>query len=563
MGAVGIKIKIAIVIWALFATLLSGYFSVSMEKRFLDHNPYFFDAVSYSFYNAKLYQRVQDVGRVAVARSELSNNNRHPLRTVPLITFAPSLLAHPFGHMVITLLSLFSFIFLLAYTIYRKTGWFVAAIAGAATPVLLPGLYYPLSGIAAFWLDLTAALLIGSAVLALLNSNNGRSLRWLALFVVFGSCAAFARYVSAAYLLFASAPVFMLYLFMRVREEESWFRSFFLPSLFVTGLGLIIAGPYLFAHVSSVSEFYHSYGYALGGTLESSFQATSDSFNTFIGPAGIMATVLLVASWLFVVVKNKRFDAVDTVVPVWLFLSILVFLIVILRTSAIHTISYAVILVLVALTILWATFAKQQGGTAIKHMGLVALLVLGSGCAGYYRSELASIQNPSPQALDTKMTQTQLADQLAKYDKKIVWNAYFDEIAWIPSMDSFYRHGVLPLPLGQDYVFSIHESVYKGNYPGWSEQRINEELVENANKWLNVAVVFENPEDADRVLTNTSSRSAAKYIAKSIKSDANWVKDFEIDTVLYGRLAGYINMKPKLDNYDLVLAGRANLRPQQ
>ena len=119
---VSIRAKLALALWAVAVTLLAGYLSVSLEKRYLDHHPYFFDAVSYSFYNAKLHQRIQEAGQGTVIREELSNNKRHPLRTVPLIMFAPSLLAHPFGHLATALPSLFAFVFLLAYTLYRKVG---------------------------------------------------------------------------------------------------------------------------------------------------------------------------------------------------------------------------------------------------------------------------------------------------------------------------------------------------------------------------------------------------------------------------------------------------------
>jgi hypothetical protein len=144
----------------------------------------------------------------------------------------------------------------------------------------------------------------------------------------------------------------------------------------------------------------------------------------------------------------------------------------------------------------------------------------------------------------------------------VVWNAYFDEISWIPSLDAFYRHGVLPLPLGQDYVFSIHETVYRGNYPGWDSAQINEALLKNANTWLNIAVVFDEPSDADKYLPNELSRSAARYLARSMRDDPDWRKDYEIKTHRYGRLAVYRNLRAMPDGYKVVLAGRASLQPR-
>jgi hypothetical protein len=557
---VSARVKIALAIWALVATLLAGYLSVALEKRYLDHHPYFFDAVSYSFYNAKLYQRIQEAGQSEVLSEELKNNNRHPLRTVPLIVFSPQLLTHPYGHMATTLPSLFIFVFLLAHTIYRRMGRFGSAIVVSSIVLLLPGLHNPVSGIATYWLDLTAALLIGAAALALLNSNRGQDLRWLILFVFLGSCATFARYISIAYLLFACAPVFIWFLITRVREEGNWPRSVLLPILVTIGIGALFSGPYLFAHAGSVREFYQLYGYALGVSVLTSIRALMVSMKGFIGAAGVLALFVLTGAYLLKLIRVRRLDVKDLFVPIWLALSIPIFQGLVLRTWAPHTISYAAILLLISLAMLWAKWANESG-ILFKRVGLVILLIMGSGWGGYYASEWKLASHPSQEAAEAKLLQTQLADQLARYGQKIVWNAYFDEVSWIPSLDAFYRYGMLPLPLGQDYVFSIHESVYRGNYPGWDSAKIHEALLKNANSWLNIAVVFDDLERVSKVLPNELSRSAAVHIARSIKNGEGWSKIFQIESEKYGKLVGYINLHPNLDGYDAVLAGRAKLRP--
>jgi hypothetical protein len=424
----------------------------------------------------------------------------------------------------------------------------------------LPGLYNPESGIAAYWLDLTAALLIGAAVLALLNSSRGRDLRWLVLLVVLGSCAAFARYVSIAYLLFASVPVFVWYLATRAQEEGNWPRAVLLPVFVVAGTGALIAGPYLFAHVGSVSEFYRTYGYALGAPVATSISAALASLRKFIGPAGILVIIVLASTWLLKGVRARKFDVEGLFIPLWLALAIPIFLIFVLKTSATHTISYAVILLLVALAVLWAR-SMNEGGALFNRAGLVVMLIISAGCGGYYWSEWKKASNPSQEFVEAKMLQTQLADQLARYGKEVVWNAYFDEISWVPALDAFYRHSVLSLPLGQDYVFSIHESVYRGNYPGWDSARINAALLKNANAWLNIAVVFDEPSDADKYLPNELSRSAARYLARAMRNNPDWRKDYEVNTHRYGRLAVYRNLRTLPDGYKVVLAGRADLRP--
>lgn len=563
IGAVPRKVTLAIAVWALLATLLAAWLSIALERRYLEHHPYFFDAVSYSFYNAKLYQRLQDFGLQQVVVDELSNNNRHPLRTVPLLVLAPKLLAHPFGHMATSLPALFVFIFLLGRTLYARGRRLLPAVAGSSVIVLLPGLYAPTSGIAAYWLDLPAALLIGSSVLALLNSDGGRDLRWLVLFVVLGSCAAFSRYVAIAYLLFATIPVFAWYLAARVMNEGGWLRSIVAPLIVVAGSAIVVAGPYLFLHVESVGEFYRLYGYALGAPYDVAALALWDSFAQFVRPAGIIVGEMLIGVGVILgiaAVWRRRIAVASLFVPAWLAVATPIFLVFVVKTSAIHTVSYAVILLLIAVTVPWVSPAKRSG-TALGRVGVVMLLVLVAGWSGYYRSAWVEVVQPSEEATEAKALQTEIADRLVRLGTRVVWNAYFDEVSWLSSLDVFYRYGVLPLPLGQDHVFSIHETVYKGNYPGWPMNDINMALADNANRWLDVAVVFDRPEDADKFLPNAYSRSAARYIARSIRQDPDWVKEFELETARYGRLVGYRNRTPGRGNYDAVLSGRADLRP--
>lgn len=563
IGAVPRKVTLAIAAWALLATLFAACLSIALERRYLDHHPYFFDAVSYSFYNAKLYQRLQDFGLQQVVFDELSNNNRHPLRTVPLLVLAPNLLAHPFGHMATSLPALFVFIFLLGRTLYVRCRRLLPAVAGSSIVVLLPGLYAPTSGIAAYWLDLPAALLIGASVLALLNSDDGRDLRWLVLFVVLGSCAAFFRYVSVAYLLFATVPVFAWYLVARVMDEGNWLRSAITPLVVVVGSAIVVAGPYLFWHVESVGEFYRLYGYALDAPYDVAALALWGSFTQFVRHAGIIVGGMLIGVGVILGIAalwRRRIALASLFVPVWLAVATPVFLVLIVKTSAIHTVSYAVILLLIAVTVPWVSFTNRPG-TALGRVGVVMLLVLVAGWSGYYRSTWMKAAQPSEEESETKVLQTAIADRLVRFGPRIVWSAYFDEVSWLSSLDAFYRYGVLPLPLGQDHVFSIHETVYKGNYPGWSMHDINMALAYNANRWLDVAVVFDRPEDAEKYLPNAYSRSAARYIAESIRQDPEWVKEFELETARYGRLVGYRNRTPGRGNYDAVLSGRADLRP--
>lgn len=89
---------------ALILTILVGYTAIRLEKIYRENYPYrSVDPVYYSYYNAKLSIRLSNEDRLSLVADEWSENNRFPLRTVPLLLFAPAWLAKPYGHMATSL----------------------------------------------------------------------------------------------------------------------------------------------------------------------------------------------------------------------------------------------------------------------------------------------------------------------------------------------------------------------------------------------------------------------------------------------------------------------------
>jgi hypothetical protein len=144
-----------------------------------------------------------------------------------------------------------------------------------------------------------------------------------------------------------------------------------------------------------------------------------------------------------------------------------------------------------------------------------------------------------------------------------VWNAYFGEVSWIPALDAYYRHGILPIPLGQDYVFSVHESVYRGNFPGWPLKRIQEFLYNNAVQHLEIAVILEDFTHAERTLPEPTGRAVAEFMSRRIRENSQWVKVFEIENPWIGRLGGYRNTTAPADSYTRRLRGNLRLAPSE
>jgi len=548
---------------SIFITAFCGIFSLLLAVRYLEFHPYFFDAVSYSFYNIRLLELVRLDGAWPVAWQEISGNNRHPLRTVPLILFSPSLLGHPFGHVPFALFSLVCFLALLGNLTFQTTRNFSATLVVSLAAACMPGIFQPWTGLSANWLDLPAALLMGAAFLALARFGAGGGIAWLALAGFFGAGACLSRYIAAGYLFFAGGPAALLVLWARARATPRPWRAFLIYSLLLAGSGGVLAGPFLLSHASSVAEFYRTYGYALGAPLGQTLHALRTSAGDFLAPTGVVFLALggLLKAWHHFRSRGSL-DACLLGAAVWLALAVPIFLIFVIRAATGHTVAFAVVCWWAALLMPWgrSTLLSPMKGLVRVVAPTTAALIFG-GWVWQYGKEWREAGRPSAEATGMRLMQTQLADQLTRDRRPLVWNAYFGEVSWIPALDAYYRHGILPIPLGQDYVFSVHESVYRGNFPGWPLERIQEFLYTNAARWLEVAVVFEEPKDLEKHLPNPTSRAVASYLSGRIRQDPQWEKIFEIENPWFGRLGGYRNRMAPSDGYLKKLRGNLNLAP--
>jgi hypothetical protein len=549
---------------SIFITAFCGLFSLLLAVRYLNFHPYFFDAVSYSFYNIRLLELVRLDGAWPVAWQEISGNNRHPLRTVPLILFSPSLLGHPFGHVPFALLALLIFLCLLGWVTLQTTKSKPLSALVVLAAGCMPGIFQPWTGISAYWLDLVAALLMGAALLSLVRFGSGGGIAWLALAGFFGAGACLSRYIAAGYLFFAGGPAALLVLWARARATPRPWRAFLIYFLLLAGSGGVLAGPFLLSHASSVAEFYRTYGYALGAPLGQTLHALRTSAGDFLAPTGVVFLALggLLKAWHHFRSRGSL-DACLLGAAVWLALAVPIFLIFVIRAATGHTVAFAVVCWWAALLMPWgrSTLLSPMKGLVRVVAPTTAALIFG-GWVWQYGKEWREAARPSAEATGMRLMQTQLADELTRDRRPLVWNAYFGEVSWIPALDAYYRHGILPIPLGQDYVFSVHESVYRGNFPGWPLKRIQEFLYNNAVQHLEIAVILEDFTHAERTLPEPTGRAVAEFMSRRIHEDPQWEKIFEMENEYIGRLGGYKNIKSSSEAFQQTIKREIQLKPK-
>lgn len=528
-----------LVVAAGLLTITAAGAALEVLSTYIEDHSYFYDAATYLLHNARLHTRLAEEGRLTLAAHEWLENDRFPLRTVPLILIAPGLLAHPFGHLATALPALFILLFLLGWTVYQRTGFLLYALACMALFVAARHFYQPNVGLAAYWLDSPAAFLTGAAALALLNSRTGQSYPWLAAFAGLASATVLCRYAAGVFVFFQCAPVLVAYLCIRWRRERT-VRSVLAPVLLIGGIVAALTGYYLVSHFESNRFYYSQLGY---GASKGVPAATYDLFKNLVLTAGLPVLGILAALFVaqlawFGTRSSVWFAQADLV---WLAGAHLLFMAVILQTVGhplIHWYALAPLFLLASVPLPWhRAWSSLRVQRAAAFLLLVSLGLLVFNARAYQRAAGA----PSPHAVSLKELDVALADELDRQGSQLVWNTYFDDRAWLPSLEAYYRTGHLPLPAGHD-LFTLHETFWKAYYPGLGPEEVSRRVFERTCRWVDVAVVVADPAAADRPMSNAITSEVARYLAQTIARDPRWQRIFTIDHAVFGKLVGYRNL---------------------
>ena len=540
---------------SLFLTATVGWITIKTQLLFLKNFPHFFDPVNYLYHNAVLSLRLAEENRFSLALSEWLANGRHPLRTVPLILFSPRLLTHPLGHLATSLPVFSIFLALLGLTIYSRTKNMIYAIGSISIFCALPGIYDLRYGLGAYWLDVTAALLMGSAVLCIINASEAKSIKWLLGFSIFASLTVLSRYSAAGYLAFTCLPIFIYCLLIRWQNEKNFFKGVLLP---LGGMSLIIAvlaGYYLIAHLKENIRYYSFFGYGLrNGDIALAVKFMIPLVYSFFSrPLIILLTAAAIIHFVGFYRRGAK-GREGLLVSLWLACAVILFQIAVLRvhSNKIQFI-YAIIPLFVSLispTVIRQTAFSRRCLTWLGVLFMAASVLFG-GRTVFRRYQQANF--PSYEYQEQKKLDIALAEALAQERRGIVWNAYFDEYSEIPSMESFYRFKKLPLPAGPQF-FTIHRVYWERFYPGLTPEQVSRRVYENTQKWVHVAVVFEDPSSAEKQFDNGYSREVAKYVAETIARDPNWKKIFTLQSSRYGPLTAYRNLFALKDAYKKAFA---------
>jgi undecaprenyl pyrophosphate phosphatase UppP len=548
---------------ALALTGLMGFITRAIEKNYLSTHSYFYDCVSYSFYNARLFTRIADEGRFHLAAQEWLINPRHPLRTIAALVLAPETLAKQLGHMATALPMFFIFLLLLGWTVYKRTAHLAYALACMILFCAVPVFFDPLMGLAAFWLDLPASFLVGAAALCLLNADEGRKWKWVVGFAVLVSLAALSRYVAAVYAFVACAPVLVDALLRRWRRDGDVVRSVLQPVLLIAVVIGILAGYFLIAQLRFNTGFYTTYAYGVGHGVLDSLRDVSASLLQFITLPGAIALAVICLVNLVIFARGERQDWHALIVSLWLASSVILLLVFGIReVGATHVTLYVVPLVYLAVVSPAPLDVDSRVRRWLTPLACAFAVVAVCAVWNEARGNFQKATHPSSAAQAQKNFDVALAQALDKEGERIVWMTYFQEYAWIPAMETFYRYHKLPLPAGGGF-YEDHEELWVGHYPKLSPEQVSERVYAATVQWVDVAVVFD---DTQRIETsdwinNAYSRTVAKAVAERIRADASWQRAFVVESERYGAVVGYRNLTTHGRGYDMALRNLAQINP--
>jgi hypothetical protein len=517
-------------------------FSARLESIFLGHYQRFYDALSYDSQNANVYLDQKKNGQLTAIAHELRANNRDIFRTLPLIIFAPNLLAKQYGQYATSLPLLFTFAFFLSWESYRRSRSICFSVFALIVFFTLPGLTHPIYGYAANWLDMPAAMAMGTSVLALLRFIEARSLKWLFVFGLFASITAMCRWSAATYLAFYGCPVLLLAIFRYLRHKGNLKTAIAILT--------IAAGPgvcFVTYNIPSTYEYYSTVCFGMGSTIEQAVDCTVQGLQSICGSVTLgLLGVLIARIVLYLIAMRASTEKVlNSSCSIWFPLSLTVLLCLILKSAqAIHPMVYIVPALFVA------AFAndlssKISDSHLFKLLVIVLSFTLIYQSGQNYRFLVKMAKNPPPELEAAKRLDLTLAHYMAVH--KIQTYSEYDDERSMATMDCFYESRWKPDFRGKS--FSIHEPYFKAWYPKKSPLEVSQKIFEDNNRDVDLLLVHDSVLDVPRnvAMRNPFSLTISSFMTEHVRQSPTWKK---VDVWLgpYGPMGVYTN-KSRVANY--------------
>lgn len=505
------------------ATIWLVWASSSVELKYLQNYGHFFDPAAYYYLNIESYRKLEHDGAISAVIEEVATNSKCPGRTIPYLLLAPKMLVHPLGHLATLLPVLWLFLNLLYFTVRKRSGSGWLAASAVSVFSCIPFLYDAKLGIAAYWLDLSAALSMGCAALCLINFCSRQKALWLGAFGILASVTALFRYTAGFYMLsfaMVALPVALLPLF---REPAT--RCVALRSGGAVLLGALPGLGFLIAFFGANRDHYAACGYAFGASVTQSLLWTASAVTHMLSAPLLILLLLLTAIGVWTAAAKKSAagggDRALALICAWLPLSIMLFVCLIVRAvDGYHPLVYFAPALVVAAFSLLQRPQQKAFSPGLQAVPAVLIALAAATAAGSFRSALTVAENPGPFDQLHRQAEKTIVDCIVKTQAPSF--VQFNEESLMPQVEAYLNFGHYcrwPTKL-----FSEHESYLKNFYPDQTPQQQAQTIYPLLKQQAALVAVFEDPTQPlrARCFDNQSSTVVASVISDMVAKDHHW-----------------------------------------
>lgn len=528
----------SIISFSLLLVLIIALIAYKISVEYYENHSYFFDAAEYMAHNIELYKSSQFNNQISLACTEYLTGIS-PFRTIPLILFCEHLLAHPYGHMFSGLFMFLIFVICSGALLIRYLDNFIISAAVLSLIASISLLYSPFWGITAYWLDFSASFLLAASTSCLLLWHKEKKSYFLIAFSILLSLTFLSRYIFTAFSIWVLTPIYFFVIYSYWKKEKDLLKTVIKPTIWIVTIILSISGLHLINNYTKITNYYEKYGYALGHSWKDSCYDFLSFIQTNVGYIYIgLALIILSLIFLFRIKPWKKYIN-ELIISIWLLISIPIFIIFILNSySSWHINTILLPISFIAYIYLICSFGIQT--KCIKYISISLFLISGLAVLQNHIEQTNLITKNAPSTIEEKKLHDYISSFLSEQKRPITWGSFFNEINTVVNVNTFYKHNVV-IDKMDGVLFSLHEKYFSAEYPNLSPEETSKKICEKLDQILNVAIVFENPNNIDSInwLNNQYSKQIAKDVAIHVKSSPMWEKMREYSTKRYSTLALY------------------------
>ncbi|MBE7438802.1 MAG: hypothetical protein HS115_10140 [Spirochaetales bacterium] len=530
-------------------SLLAGLYAAQTNNKFLVNHSFSGDTRAYTAILFRVGLLSDEIGPWRAIQSELQNNNRNPLRTIPVLATYPAALKTYNAHLLTAVPALSLFVFLLSYVAWKRTGSWGYVACTMILPFTGQALMDPARGLPANLPDITAGHLVAGAFLALLLANGPQNKFWLIIFGVLIGLAILSRWSIVVQIGFVFLPL-VAWRVLGNTAEGTRRISESIQRIAYAGIPiLLIAGYFLNRFSVANYHFYAANAYGIGHTSEMSRQFLLHYTDVYLGATGLLCISMYIIIPTFLGLRPKKTirEHLAALSGPCLFYIFFVYVLRLYGDPSTPAIFPSLIYAFVA-GIPRETQKLRQGFSVL--IILTFLSILYAGLRGH-REVSQRIQNPGSADLREANFEKTAARTLASIHD--TGSAPKIDTFFFPYCTAIFLRSVAEhdFPIVCTGFFEKHDVAYQYHFKTTDPGRIAARILPEISKKLNAVFIIQDPsnEDAKILFTNDNgsmNKIPAVLIGKTreyLFRSTHWKRHPVLLDSPWGKIELFLNVK--------------------